>query len=86
VVDLRGLSDDELNAGWTTDRIEKLAHVVSDIGTSVSETCELVDVARSSTVGIRNEAALRYEIPEATGAIRGGAPLRFPTGTVLRPG
>jgi hypothetical protein len=63
VVDLRGLSDDELDDEWTTDPIEELAKISSDIGDSVKETCELVETARTNSVAIRNDAALRYEVP-----------------------
>jgi hypothetical protein len=29
----------------------------------VKDTCELVDAARTNDVAIRNDAALRYEVP-----------------------
>jgi hypothetical protein len=63
VVDLRDVSEEELDGGWTAARIEELANISSDIGTSVKETCELVDTARTNDVAIRNDAALRYEVP-----------------------
>lgn len=65
VVDLRDVPEDELDGEWTTDRIEELARINSDIGDSVKETCELVEVARTNSIGIRNDAALRYEVPES---------------------
>jgi hypothetical protein len=63
VVDLRDVSEDELDGEWTTDRIEELAKLSSEIGDSVRETCELVETARTNSVAIRNDAALRYEVP-----------------------
>lgn len=63
VVDLRNLSDDEIDAEWTASRVEPLAKIVSDIGTKVSETCFLIDAARTSAVSIRNDSALRYGVP-----------------------
>jgi hypothetical protein len=63
VVDLRDVPEAELDDEWTAERIEKLANMNSDIGASVKETCELVDTARTNDVAIRNDAALRYEVP-----------------------
>jgi hypothetical protein len=63
VVDLRDLSEDELDGEWTADQIEELAKVSSDIGNKVKETCKLVEIARTNSVAIRNDAALRYEVP-----------------------
>jgi hypothetical protein len=65
VVDLRDVPEDELDGEWAVDRIEELARINSDIGGSVKETCELVEVARTNSIGIRNDAALRYEVPES---------------------
>lgn len=65
VVDLRGLTDEELSDEWTADRVTPLAKLASGVGTFLGETCELIADARESTVGIRNEAALRYEVPES---------------------
>jgi hypothetical protein len=63
VVDLRGISEDDLDDEWTLDEIEELAKLSSDIGESVKETCELVEIARTNSIAIRNDAALRYEVP-----------------------
>ncbi|MEK7280787.1 MAG: hypothetical protein AAB037_00340, partial [Chloroflexota bacterium] len=65
VVDLRGLSDDALDADWTPDRVEPLAKIVTDIGTKTEETYLLIQDATTKSVGIRNESALRYEVPVA---------------------
>jgi hypothetical protein len=62
VVDLRGLPEEELDGEWTVEEIEELANIRADIGDRVKETCELVETART-TVAIRNDAALRYEVP-----------------------
>ncbi len=37
--------------------------MVTDIGDYVAETCQHIDNARQSDVAIRNEEALRYEVP-----------------------
>jgi hypothetical protein len=63
VVDLRDVPEEELDREWTTDRIEELANLKADIGESVKDTCELVESARTNSVAIRNDAALRYEVP-----------------------
>ena len=63
VVDLRQVSEVDLERNWTADRVDPLARLVSDIGGRVGETYECVEVARTLDVGIRNESALRYEVP-----------------------
>ena len=63
VVDLRQVSNADLEKHWTADRVDPLAKLVSNIGGIVGETYEWVEVARTLDVGIRNEAALRYEVP-----------------------
>lgn len=63
VVDLRDLDDERLDADWTGADVEPLASMLGDIGERVFDTCVLVRRARESAVGIRNEAALRYEVP-----------------------
>lgn len=65
VVDLRNLSDEELDGAWTAEKIEPLAKLVSDIGGSVQETCELIETAQTNSVAIRNASALRYAVPES---------------------
>ena len=57
VVDLREEQD------WTADAVEPLARLVPDIGGMVGETYDWVDMARTLDVSIRNESALRYEVP-----------------------
>ena len=65
VVDLRELSEEELDADWTAERVEPLAKIVPDIGDKVEQTWLLVEAAANSSVAIRNEGALRYEAPLA---------------------
>jgi hypothetical protein len=65
VVDLREVAEEELDGEWTMERIEELANISSDIGASVKETCELIEIARTNDVAIRNDAALRYEVPQS---------------------
>lgn len=63
VVDLRQVSKADLAREWTAERVEPLARLVSDIGNRVGETYEWVGEARTFDVSIRNESALRYEVP-----------------------
>jgi hypothetical protein len=63
VVDLRNLSDDELDSDWTASRVEPLAKIVPGIGTKIEGTFSLVEIAKTKPVAIRNELALRYEVP-----------------------
>ncbi len=63
VVDLREVSDERLDQEWSGTDIEPLASMLSDIGGRVAGTWNLVRRARENEVGIRNEAALRYEVP-----------------------
>jgi hypothetical protein len=63
VVDLRSVAAQDLAADWTAEMVLPLARIVSDVGAQVSETCQYIDAAKSSLVGIRNESALRYEVP-----------------------
>lgn len=69
VVDLRGLDASRLASPWTAADVEPLASMLTDIGARVSDTCVLVQRARESAVGIRNEAALRYEVPPGVWAL-----------------
>jgi hypothetical protein len=66
VVDLRGVPEEQLDQDWDGDSITLLASVLTDIGNRVLDTCVLIHRARDSEVGIRNEAALRYEVPPET--------------------
>lgn len=63
VVDLRQIPEDKLDVEWTAAMVEPLAKIVSGIGDRVESTCLLVEAAKSEAVGIRNDAALRYEVP-----------------------
>ena len=63
VVDLRHMSDADLGLDWTDERVEALAKLVPDIGGKVGETYDWVELARTQEVSIRNESALRYEVP-----------------------
>jgi len=37
--------------------------MIPDIGSNAKQTCKLVETAKTCPVGIRNESALRYEVP-----------------------
>lgn len=63
VVDLRNLSEEELNADWIASGVEPLAKVVPDIGNGVAETCFWIEGAKTNPVTIRNDSALRYGVP-----------------------
>lgn len=63
VVDLRQVADGDLERHWDADRVEPLAKLIPDIGGRVEETYSWVDLARTLDVSIRNESALRYEVP-----------------------
>jgi hypothetical protein len=63
VVDLRGLSDAEIDEEWTAERVEPLARMVADIGGRVERTYDLIEAARIESVSIQNDGALRYQVP-----------------------
>ena len=63
VVDLRQVPTVDLERNWTAERVDPLAKLVSDIGGRVGETYKRVEDARTLDVSIRNESALRYEVP-----------------------
>ena len=63
VVDLRQVEGDGLEREWTADRVDPLAKLVPNITDRVADTYGRVETARALDVGIRNESALRYEVP-----------------------
>lgn len=63
VVDLRHKLDLDIEENWSTNGVEAMARLVPEIGDTVGETYEWVEVATTLDVGIRNESALRYEVP-----------------------
>ena len=63
VVDLRNINDEELDAEWSASTVEPLAKIVSDIGSRIEGTYSLVETARARPIAVRNESALRYEVP-----------------------
>ncbi|CAN96264.1 hypothetical protein predicted by Glimmer/Critica [Sorangium cellulosum So ce56] len=62
VVDLRGIPDERLDEPWSIEDVLPLARLVSQVGTLVQGTWELVQEARTSEVGLRNENVLRYAV------------------------
>jgi hypothetical protein len=62
VVDLRNATDEDLDADWTASKVERLARIIY-VGDKVEKTCLLVEEAKYNSVGIRNDSALRYEVP-----------------------
>lgn len=63
VVDLRDMPEDRLDAEWGASDVEGFARIVARIGGSIKETFELVEDARTRSIGIRNEKTLRYNVP-----------------------
>ena len=63
VVDLRSVHDDQLAAEWSGPTVEPLANIVPDIGSRIRGTYSLVAAASTKTIAVRNESALRYEVP-----------------------
>jgi hypothetical protein len=63
VVDLRTVSKDRLSGTWMASDVEPLAQITSNIGSSVRETCVLIEKAKINEVGIRNDESLRYGVP-----------------------
>jgi hypothetical protein len=63
VVDLRQTTEEALDEEWSVEKVEPLIKIVPDIGQRVRSTCLLVQSAKTSSVGIRNDSALRYEVP-----------------------
>ncbi len=85
VVDLRGISEVRLDEPWSIEDVLSLARLVPRVGTLVQDTWELVEEARISEVGLRNENALRYavrpEVWEKGNSIRGWVAAAFRTAT-----
>jgi len=63
VVDLRSVQEEQLAAEWSASRVEPLAIIVPNIGTRIAETYSLVRDAGTRSIVVRNESALRYEVP-----------------------
>jgi hypothetical protein len=65
VVDLRSLAGEDWGQDLNTTKVEPLARIVADIGGQVEDTCFWVDEAKGTTVPIRNDSALRYQVSVA---------------------
>jgi hypothetical protein len=65
VVDLRDMSQKSLDKDWSASDVEPKAKLVANVGESISGTYRLVEMATQSDVAIKNEMALRYEVPQA---------------------
>jgi len=63
VVDLRSFRDEGIAGQWSASIVEPLAKILPDIGTRVAPTYSLVEDAASRSIAVRNESALRYEVP-----------------------
>ncbi len=62
VVDLRDVPKERLAEDWMCADVEPVARIVTQIGLLTCQSCDLVQQAKDCKVGIRNEAALRYEV------------------------
>ena len=65
VVDLRDVPGERLDEEWSAADVEPLAVIVTDIGNEIAKTWKHVERARECDIAIRNEEALRYEVPVA---------------------
>ena len=65
VVDLRSIDEEDLAGEWSASTVEPLAKIVPDIGSRVEGTYSLVEAARTRSIAVRNESALRYEVPSS---------------------
>lgn len=65
VVDLRDVASERLEGDWTPSDVEPRARIVVRIGSLAGESHDLVEWAKSCEVGIRNDGALRYDVPVA---------------------
>ena len=65
VVDLRSFEYEDLAGDWSASTVEPLARIVPDIGSRVEGTYSLVEAARTRSIAVRNESALRYEVPSS---------------------
>jgi len=63
VVDLRSFENEYLTSDWSASIVEPLAKIVPGIGSTVEGTYSLVEAARTRSIAVRNESALRYEVP-----------------------
>ena len=63
VVDLRSFQHVHLPEQWSAAMVEPLAKIVPDIGSRIRPTYSLVEAAMKKSIAVRNETALRYEVP-----------------------
>jgi len=63
VVDLRNVPGEELQGDWTAAKIAPLAKILTNLRQSIDQTWRFVEAARESPIGIRNDSALRYQVP-----------------------
>ena len=63
VVDLRSFQGEDLAGEWPASIVEPLVKIVPDIGSRIAGTYSLVAEARTRSIAVRNESALRYEVP-----------------------
>lgn len=65
VVDLRECSEEELETEWSASMVEPIMKLVPNIGFQVEGTYSLVEAAKTRAIAVRNDTALRYEVPSS---------------------
>jgi hypothetical protein len=63
VVDLRGITQERMEADWTASDVESRTKLILGVGNLVNQPHGLVEKATVCAVGLRNESALRYGVP-----------------------
>lgn len=63
VVDLRGITHEEMEAEWTATAVEPKTRIITGIGSLVNQPHGLVLQATQCQIGLRNDASLRYGVP-----------------------
>jgi hypothetical protein len=63
VVDLRGISQKQMESDWSADDVEPRTKIVAGIGPLVTQPHGLIVQAKNCQICIRNDTALRYGVP-----------------------
>jgi hypothetical protein len=63
VVDLRGITHEQMEAEWTSADVEPKTKIITGIGPLAGQPRGLVDQAKQCQIALRNDASLRYGVP-----------------------
>jgi hypothetical protein len=63
VVDLRGITREQMEAEWTAADVERKSRIVTGIGLLVNQPHGLVLKATQCQIGLRNDTSLPYGVP-----------------------